>query len=65
MAFAPDQAPEAVQEVAFVADQLNVELLPLTTVLGLAFKVIVGEGWVTDTVTDCVALLPDAAQVRV
>jgi hypothetical protein len=40
----PDQAPEAVQDVALVADQLKVELLPLVTVLGLADRLIVGTG---------------------
>jgi hypothetical protein len=51
-ALVPDHAPEAVQEVAWVADQLSVEPLPLATVLGLAVNVTVGAGWVTDTVTD-------------
>ena len=50
--FAPDQAPEAVQAVALVDDQFSAELLPLATVLGLAVKVTVGAGWVTDTVAD-------------
>jgi hypothetical protein len=57
-AFVPDQAPEAVQEVAFVADQVKVEPLPLATVLGLAAKVITGAGAVTETVADWVALPP-------
>ncbi len=57
-ALVPDQAPEAVQEVALVADQASVELLPLATVLGLAVKVTVGAGEVTDTVADCDALPP-------
>jgi hypothetical protein len=48
----PDQAPEAEHEVALVADQVNVELLPLTTVLGLAANVTVGAGEVTETVAD-------------
>jgi len=48
----PDQAPEAVHDVAWVAVQVKVELLPLATVLGLAVKVTVGAGEVTDTVTD-------------
>jgi hypothetical protein len=61
----PDQAPEAVQEVAWVADQLRVELLPLATVLGLAVKLTVGAGEVTDTVTDCAALPPAPLQVSV
>jgi hypothetical protein len=60
----PDQAPEAVHEVALVAVQVKVELLPLATVLGLAAKVIVGAGAVTETVADCVALPPAPVQVR-
>jgi hypothetical protein len=52
-----------VQEVALVADQVNVELPPLATVLGLAAKVTVGAGEVTDTVADCVALPPVPVQV--
>jgi hypothetical protein len=40
----PDQAPEAVQEVALLADQLTVELPPLVTLLGLAERLIVGAG---------------------
>jgi len=62
-ALAPDQAPEAVHEVALVADQVNVELPPLATVLGLAAKVTVGAGEVTETVADCVALPPVPVQV--
>jgi hypothetical protein len=56
----PDHAPEAVQEVALVADQVSVEALPLATVLGLAAKVTTGAGEVTETVTDCTALPPSA-----
>ena len=63
-ALLPDHAPEAVQEVALVADQASVAPLPLATVLGLAVKVTVGEGAVTDTVADCVALPPVPVQVR-
>jgi hypothetical protein len=62
-ALAPDQAPEAVQDVALVADQVSVELLPLDTVLGLAVKVTVGAGVVTETVADCEALPPLPVQV--
>jgi hypothetical protein len=43
-ALAPDHAPEAVQAVALVADQLRVALLPLATVLGLADKLTLGTG---------------------
>ena len=38
----PDQAPEAVQEVALAEVQVNVELPPLATVLGLAPMFTVG-----------------------
>jgi hypothetical protein len=58
VALVPDQAPEAVQEVALVADQVRVELAPLATVLGAALKLTVGAGAVTETVADCVALPP-------
>ena len=62
----PDQDPEAVQAVALVADQVSVALLPLVTVLGLAARLIVGTGCVTDTVADCDAELPPVpAQVNV
>jgi hypothetical protein len=61
----PAQAPEAVHAVAFVADQLSVELPPFATVLGLADKVTVGAGAFTDTVADCDALPPVPLQVRV
>jgi hypothetical protein len=54
----PDQDPEAVQAVALVADQVNVALLPLATVLGLAARLMVGTGCVTETVADCAAELP-------
>jgi hypothetical protein len=62
----PDQAPDAAQEVALEVDQVNVERPPLATVLGLAARLMVGTGWVTDTVADCDALvLPLPAQVSV
>jgi len=63
VAWLPDQPPEAVHEVAFVVDQLKVELLPLAMVLGLADKATVGAGEVTDTVFVCVALPPVPVQV--
>ena len=56
----PDQDPAAVQAVALVADQVNVALLPLATVLGLAERLMVGTGCVTETVADCDAELPPA-----
>ncbi len=64
-ALAPDQDPEAVQDVALVADQVSVELLPLATVLGLAARLMVGTGCVTETVADCAALPPVPVQVSV
>ena len=66
VALAPDQPPEAVQEVAFVVDQLKVELLPLAMELGLAARLTVGAGVgeVTDTVAAWVALPPAPVQVN-
>jgi hypothetical protein len=64
-ALAPDQDPEAVQAVALVADQVSAELLPLATVLGLATRLTVGTGCVTETVADCTALPPLPVQLRV
>jgi hypothetical protein len=45
----PDQPPEAVQEVALVDVHVRVELLPDTTLVGLAVNVTVGAGVVTAT----------------
>ena len=61
----PDQAPEALQEVALVDDQVRFEALPLATVLGLALRLTVGAGVVTVTVVDCAALPPAPVQVSV
>ena len=63
VALLPDQAPDAAQEVALLADQLKVALPPLAIVLGLALKLTVGAGAVTETVADCVALPPAPVQV--
>ncbi len=65
VAGAPDHAPEAVHEVAFVVDQLKVELLPLTMELGLAARLTVGAGVgaMTETVVACVALPPAPVHV--
>jgi hypothetical protein len=52
VAFAPDQAPEAVQEVALVDDHVRLDVPPWATVLGLADSATVGAGLVTDTVAD-------------
>lgn len=59
----PLHPPDALHEVALVVDQDSVELLPLVIVLGLALKLTVGAGAVTDTVVDCVALPPAPVQV--
>ncbi len=55
-ALVPTQAPEAVQEVAFVELHVNVEVAPLAMLLGAAIKLTVGAGDFTETVVDCVAL---------
>lgn len=60
----PDQAPDAVQAVALVDDQVSVEAAPLFTVLGAADSVIAGAGLVTDTVADCVAVPPVPVHVK-
>jgi hypothetical protein len=66
VAFVPDQAPEAVQEVALLDDQVSMELLPLATVLGLALKLTVALGFeLTVTVADCEALPPAPVQFKV
>jgi hypothetical protein len=57
VASAPLHPPEAVQDVAFVDDQVSADALPLATVLGFADSVMVGAGVVTETVAVCVALL--------
>jgi hypothetical protein len=52
VACAPDHAPDAMQDVALVDDQVSVELLPLETELGLALSATEGAGAVTVTVAD-------------
>ncbi len=64
-ALLPDQAPEAVQEVALVDDQLSVELVPLVIALGPTLRLTVGAGDVTVTVADCAAPPPGPVQVNV
>jgi hypothetical protein len=64
-ALLPVQPWEAVQEVAFVEDQVSVEAAPLVTVVGLAASETVGAGEVTDTVADWVALPPVPVQTSV
>jgi hypothetical protein len=62
-ALVPDHPPEAAQAVAFVATQVSVDAAPCFTVLGVAEKLTVGAGALTDTVADCAAL--PAAPVQV
>jgi hypothetical protein len=63
MTLAPDQAPEARQVVAFVADQFKVALLPDVMALGPTLKFTVGVGDLIDTVADWEALPPGPVQV--
>ena len=62
---APDHAPEATHDVAFVADHVSVALLPLLMALGPALSVTVGIAALTETVADCAALPPLPVQVSV
>ena len=62
----PVHAPDAVQEVALLEDQVRVDALPLAMVLGLALKLTVTVGFaLTVTVAVCAALPPAPLQVRV
>jgi hypothetical protein len=61
---APDHAPEAVQDVALVDDQVSVEKVPLVTDDGFAEIDTVGAGGVTVTWADAVALPPAPVHVR-
>jgi hypothetical protein len=51
-ALVPDQAPEAVQAVAWAADQFNVALPPLVMALGPTLRLTVGVGDLMETVAD-------------
>jgi len=63
-ALVPDQPPEAVQESAFVEDQVSVEDPPFETDGGSAASDTVGAGGNTVTVTVALALPPEPVQVR-
>jgi hypothetical protein len=63
VALDPDQAPEAVHEVALLDDQVSIDALPLARVLGLALKLTAAVGF-TVTVADCAALPPGPVQLR-
>ena len=56
---------EAMHEVAFVADQVKVELPPLVTVLGFAVSTTAGAGIATVTAVDCALVPPAPAHVNV
>ncbi len=58
--FSPVHAPEAKQLVACVADQLSVELSPLSIALGPTLRLTVGASVeaATETVVDWVAVPP-------
>ena len=63
-ALLPLQPPDAVQAVAFVADQVSVELVPLVTELGAALIETVGAGALTETVADWLAFVRSPVQVK-
>jgi hypothetical protein len=62
-ALVPDQAPEAVHEVALVEDQVRVELAPLATLAGPALSETLGAAADTVTVADCEAVPPAPLQL--
>ena len=65
-AFTPDQAPDALQPVTLVVDQVIADELPLVTEVGLAEMFNVGgEEVFCDTVVLWVILPPDPVQVIV
>ncbi len=64
VALAPNQAPEAVQEVASVVDQVSVDDPPLVMDVGFAASDTVGTGGNTVTVADALAVPPDPMQAR-
>jgi hypothetical protein len=61
----PDQAPEAVQALALVEDQVRDAALPRVIELGVAVKLTVGAAPLTETIAVCAALPPGPAQDRV
>ena len=65
-AFVPVQPPDAIQDVAFVDDQVNTDVPPLAIEDGLALKVRVGNGGVvTLTIADFVVVPPAPVQAKV
>lgn len=61
----PDQAPEAMQAVAWADDHVIVALPPLATALGPTLRLTVGSGVLTETVVDCSARPPGPVQLSV
>jgi hypothetical protein len=66
--FVPDQAPDAVQEVALADVHVSSAALPLGMLVGLALKLTVGKGggggvFCTVTVAVALALPPEPVQV--
>jgi hypothetical protein len=61
----PDQPPEPVQELALVEDHVSVDVPPAATLVGLALRVTVGAGGVTETVADWAAEPPAPVHVNV
>ena len=60
----PLQPPDALQDVALVADQVSFEVAPFLTVLGLAANVTAGGVVDTETDADLVVLPPVPVQVN-
>ena len=65
MASVPVQPSPAVQEVAFVLDQVRVELLPDAIVIGLAVNVTVGAGAIVTVALAGAVVPPAPVQVNV
>ena len=66
--FVPDQAPDAVQDVALLDDHVSSDAAPLAMLVGLALKLTVGSGGgggVLWTVTVAVRLAPPPGPVQV
>ena len=63
VAFPLNQPPVAVQLVALVELQVNVEVPPLAILVGFAVSVTIGGGGVTVTVAEAPVLPPGPVQV--
>jgi hypothetical protein len=65
VASVPVQPPLAVQEVAFVLDQVNIELAPDAMVVGFADRVAVGIGAIVTVALAGALVPPTPVQVNV